>query len=57
MQEVVKGGDLLDALNAKGGRCSDKEARHYIRQIIEAVEFMHSNQIAHRDLKPEVSYP
>mmetsp|Transcript_5000 Transcript_5000/g.18123 ORF Transcript_5000/g.18123 Transcript_5000/m.18123 type:complete len:258 (-) Transcript_5000:830-1603(-) len=53
VQELVKGGDLLDALNARGGRFNDKEARHYIKQIIEAVDFMHSNQIAHRDLKPE----
>ena len=35
----------------KKGRISLKDVRKYIIQIIQAVEYMHQNQIIHRDLK------
>ena len=35
----------------KKGKISLKDARKYIIQIIQAVDYMHQNQIIHRDLK------
>jgi len=33
------------------GKTSLKDSRKFIAQIIKAVEYMHQNQIIHRDLK------
>ena len=32
---------------------SEKEARFFFKQMVEAVKYCHSQKIAHRDLKPE----
>ena len=41
---------LLDVMKRKG-KTSLKDSRKFIAQIIKAVEYMHQNQIIHRDLK------
>jgi len=51
--ELVTGPDLLDLLNACGGRMTEVRAGKYLSQTAAAVEFLHENNLCHRDLKPE----
>ncbi len=46
----VTGPDLFDKIVEKGPLTED-EARYVFRQLISAVEYLHSNGITHRDLK------
>lgn len=46
----VTGGELFDQI-VKRGSYSESDAAAIVKQILEAVQYMHSNGIAHRDLK------
>ncbi|XP_017853714.1 calcium/calmodulin-dependent protein kinase type 1 isoform X2 [Drosophila busckii] len=48
----VTGGELFDRIVEKGSY-TEKDASHLIRQILEAVDYMHEQGVVHRDLKPE----
>ena len=50
--EYCSGGDLFDVIKSKGG-LSERQCKNYFRQLIDALEYMHSKSIAHRDLKVE----
>ena len=50
--ELVRGGDLMTHICNKK-RLSEQEAQKYTRQIISAVDYLHSIGIVHRDLKVE----
>ncbi|CAL8107036.1 unnamed protein product [Calicophoron daubneyi] len=50
--EVCRGGELFDFLTHKV-TASEKRTRLFMRQLFDAVAFIHSKQIVHRDLKPE----
>merc|ERR1712217_493583 len=50
--ELCEGGQLYDRIQDKG-HYDEPEGRIVVRQILEAVEFMHSRGVMHRDLKPE----
>jgi len=50
--EFASGGELFDAIVNKGSY-SENEAARIIRQILEAIAYVHNHGIAHRDLKPE----
>jgi len=52
VMELVQGGELFDQIVSRG-TYSEADAANIVRQILEAVEYMHENGIAHRDLKPE----
>jgi len=52
VMEYVSGGELFDHI-VNRGHYSEHDAALVIRQIIEAVSYLHTNNIAHRDLKPE----
>ena len=48
--ELVTGGELFDQIVNRGSY-SEADAAAIVRQILDAVAYMHNNGIAHRDLK------
>lgn len=46
----VTGGELFDRIVEKGSY-TEKDASDLIRQILEAVDYMHEQGVVHRDLK------
>lgn len=52
VMEYASGGELFDYL-VVNKRLKEREARHFFRQVISAVEYCHGHFVIHRDLKPE----
>ncbi|CAK8676999.1 unnamed protein product [Clavelina lepadiformis] len=50
--EFVSGGELFDRIVKCGYYC-ERHAARAIRDILEAVVYLHSKNVVHRDLKPE----
>lgn len=48
----MTGGELFDRIVEKGSY-TEKDASGLIRQVLEAVDYMHVQGVVHRDLKPE----
>ncbi|XP_074030986.1 cGMP-dependent protein kinase 1 [Leptinotarsa decemlineata] len=54
LMETCLGGDLWHLLyKLRNHRFEDKEAKFYAACVLEAIAFLHSNEIIYRDLKPE----
>ncbi|GFR52332.1 hypothetical protein Agub_g14872 [Astrephomene gubernaculifera] len=59
VMEYVDGGTLTQYVTRRGATRSERgglnldeyEARYFFKQLISAVEYLHKNQVAHRDLK------
>ena len=51
--ELAEGGDLFDYVFTYGQGFSEKIARFYFAKLIDALDFMHANNVVHRDLKLE----
>jgi len=52
VMELVTGGELFDRIVEKGSY-TEKDAADLMRQVLEAVDYMHDQGVVHRDLKPE----
>ncbi|KAJ8006900.1 hypothetical protein DPEC_G00112010 [Dallia pectoralis] len=52
VMQLVSGGELFDRIVEKGFY-TEKDASTLIRQVLEAVNYLHQMGIVHRDLKPE----
>ncbi|KAB8596099.1 hypothetical protein FH972_025808 [Carpinus fangiana] len=50
--QLAIGGELFDRICEKG-RFTEKDASQTIRQVLEAVDYLHNKDVVHRDLKPE----
>lgn len=50
--ELVTGGELFDRI-VERQYYNEKDAADAVKQICEAVAYLHDNEIVHRDLKPE----
>ena len=48
--EIARGGELFDFIKHSGA-LTEREARHYFRQLIDGLESMHNSGLVHRDLK------
>ncbi|XP_041836018.1 calcium/calmodulin-dependent protein kinase type 1 isoform X2 [Melanotaenia boesemani] len=52
VMQLVSGGELFDRIIEKGFY-TEKDASKLIKQILDAVKYLHDMGIVHRDLKPE----
>ncbi|MGN0222954.1 MAG: protein kinase, partial [Muribaculaceae bacterium] len=52
VMEYLDGGSLADYVKAHGGRLSWEETTKMMQPICEAVAMLHSNNVAHYDIKP-----
>lgn len=52
-QELVTGGDLYSFIEYKGGFLEEIQAGVIVRQVLEALKYLHENDIVHRDVKPD----
>uniref|UniRef100_A0A6A7G709 CAM kinase, CDPK family n=1 Tax=Hirondellea gigas TaxID=1518452 RepID=A0A6A7G709_9CRUS len=52
IMERCSGGELFDRISEKGSY-SEHDAAHVLRQVVEGLRYLHSNNIAHCDLKPD----
>uniref|UniRef100_A0A3Q2XGR4 Calcium/calmodulin-dependent protein kinase IGa n=1 Tax=Hippocampus comes TaxID=109280 RepID=A0A3Q2XGR4_HIPCM len=52
VMQLVSGGELFDRILDRGV-FTEKDASLVIKQVLEAVDYLHENSIVHRDLKPE----
>ena len=52
MMEFLQGGELFEAITSSGS-FSELSAAKVMKQLLSAVNYLHTNRIVHRDLKPE----
>ncbi|XAR52299.1 Non-specific serine/threonine protein kinase [Bertholletia excelsa] len=50
--ESCEGGEIFDQIIRKG-RLSEDEARFYVAEVVDALEYIHGMGLIHRDIKPE----
>ncbi len=51
----VTGGELFDRIVEKGSY-TEKDAADLMRQVLEAVDYMHEQGVVHRDLKVNFNF-
>ncbi|CAK7564894.1 MAG: Calmodulin-dependent protein kinase cmk2 [Sporothrix epigloea] len=50
--ELATGGELFDRI-CEQGKFTEKDASQTIKQVLSAVDYLHTKNVVHRDLKPE----
>ncbi|KAI2613979.1 calcium/calmodulin-dependent protein kinase 1 [Hypoxylon fragiforme] len=50
--QLATGGELFDRI-CEQGKFTEKDASQTIKQVLDAVNFLHHRNVVHRDLKPE----
>lgn len=50
--QLATGGELFDRI-CNSGRFTEQDAAHCMRDVLSAIDYLHSKDIVHRDLKPE----
>ncbi|XP_048873262.1 MAP kinase-activated protein kinase 2-like isoform X1 [Brienomyrus brachyistius] len=54
VMECMEGGELFSRIQDRGDQAfTEREASEIMKSIGEAIQFLHSHDIAHRDVKPE----
>jgi len=51
--EIATGGELMKRLGETARVYSEATVLHYVRTMLDAIDYMHKKNCAHRDLKPE----
>jgi len=54
--QLATGGELFDRI-CEQGRFTEKDASQTIRQVLEAVDYLHDNNVVHRGKMFELQYP
>lgn len=52
VMEYLAGGELLDMIT-ESDHLSEKNSKQVIREVLQAVQYLHARGIVHRDVKPE----
>lgn len=52
VMELMAGGDVFDRI-IETNNYTEKDARDLAKVLLEAVDYMHRHQVAHRDIKPQ----
>lgn len=53
ISEFISGVDIFERLNTPAFELNEREIVSYVRQVCEALEFLHSRNVGHFDIRPE----